>query len=530
MALGKSLYASVLLILCMTSSAHGGNILVWYTEASHWINMKPVLDTLINRGHQVTVLTPSVSMFMKTNESSRFRYEPFNVSFSLEAIEAYMEDFLHFSMYEMDQMNYLQIYIRFMEIMKTEFFFSLGYLDGVLKSDTVMKKLKEGKYDLLLADPLYPGSDLTAEILDIPLIFSLRFSLANNWERLCGQLPAPPSFVPAAMSKLTDKMNFSERVWNLLFYALQDIVLEKTFWKELDEYYSEVKGTPTSACEMMSRADIWLMRTYWDFDFPHPFLPNFKFVGGIHCRPAKPLPEDMEEFVQSSGDNGVVVFTLGSMINNITTEKANMIASALAQIPQKVLWRYRGEEPETLGANTRIYNWIPQNDLLGHPKTKAFITHGGTNGIYEAIYHGVPMVGIPMFGDQPDNMVHMKSKGAAVILDFTSMKTEDLRDAVNTVINEKSYKENAMRLSSIHRDRPMSPLDEAVFWIEFTMRNKGAKHLRVQAHELTWYQYHSLDVLGFIITVVLLLILLFMKTCRFCFRMCCRRRGKKKAE
>uniref|UniRef100_A0A7N6BNP7 UDP-glucuronosyltransferase n=1 Tax=Anabas testudineus TaxID=64144 RepID=A0A7N6BNP7_ANATE len=486
MKLGKSLYASVLLILCMTSSAHGGNILVWYTEASHWINMKPVLDTLINRGHQVTVLTPSVSMFMKTNESSRFRYEPFNVSFSLEAIEAYMEDFLHFSMYEMDQMNYLQIYIRFMEIMKTEFFFSLGYLDGVLKSDTVMKKLKEGKYDLLLADPLYPGSDLTAEILDIPLIFSLRFSLANNWERLCGQLPAPPSFVPAAMSKLTDKMNFSERVWNLLFYALQDIVLEKTFWKELDEYYSEVKGTPTSACEMMSRADIWLMRTYWDFDFPHPFLPNFKFVGGIHCRPAKPLPE--------------------------------------------VLWRYRGEEPETLGANTRIYNWIPQNDLLGHPKTKAFITHGGTNGIYEAIYHGVPMVGIPMFGDQPDNMVHMKSKGAAVILDFTSMKTEDLRDAVNTVINEKSYKENAMRLSSIHRDRPMSPLDEAVFWIEFTMRNKGAKHLRVQAHELTWYQYHSLDVLGFIITVVLLLILLFMKTCRFCFRMCCRRRGKKKAE
>lgn len=44
----------------------------------------------------------------------------------------------------------------------------------------------------------------------------------------------------------------------------------------------------------------------------------------------------MEEFTQSSEENGIVVFTLGSMVNNITEERANMIASALAQIPQKV--------------------------------------------------------------------------------------------------------------------------------------------------------------------------------------------------
>lgn len=70
-----------------------------------------------------------------------------------------------------------------------------------------------------------------------------------------------------------------------------------------------------------------------------------------------------------------------------------------------------------------------------------------------------------------------------------------------------------MRLSKIHHDRPLSPRDEAVFWIEFTMRNKGAKHLRVQAHELTWYQYHSLDVLVFLLIVALLLVFLFFKIC-----------------
>lgn len=79
--------------------------------------------------------------------------------------------------------------------------------------------------------------------------------------------------------------------------------------------------------------------------------------------------------------------------------------------------------------NTPLSSSVP-----GHPLTKAFITHGGTNGLYEAIYHGIPMVGIPMFADQHDNLVHMVAKGAAVQVDFNTMKTQDLVDALNTVI------------------------------------------------------------------------------------------------
>lgn len=58
--------------------------------------------------------------------------------------------------------------------------------------------------------------------------------------------------------------------------------------------------------------------------------------------------------------------------------------------------------------------------------------------MYEAIYHGVPMVGIPMFADQPQNMEYMKLKGAATTVTLHSMKIEDLKDAINTVINDKS--------------------------------------------------------------------------------------------
>ena len=72
--------------------------------------------------------------------------------------------------------------------------------------------------------------------------------------------------------------------------------------------------------------------------------------------------------------------------------------------------------------------------MLGRPQTKAFVTHGGVNGVYEAIHHGFPMVGIPLFGEQHDNIAHMRVKGAAVGLEFTTMSSSDLCNALKAVI------------------------------------------------------------------------------------------------
>ncbi|XP_059131156.1 UDP-glucuronosyltransferase 2B17-like isoform X3 [Peromyscus eremicus] len=289
-------------------------------------------------------------------------------------------------------------------------------------------------------------------------------------------------------------------------------------------------GEPITLAETRGKAEMWLIRSYWDLDFPHPTLPNVDYVGGLHCKPAKPLPKEMEDFVQSSGEHGVVVFTLGSVVRNMTEEMANAIAWALAQIPQKVLWRFDGKTPDTLGPNTRVYNWLPQNDLLGHPKTKAFVTHGGANGLYEAIHFGIPIIGIPLFGEQHDNIAYMVAKGAAVALNIRTMSRSDLLNALEAVIDNPSYKENAMWLSTIHHDQPIKPLDRAIFWIEFVMRNKGAKHLRPLAYNLTWYQYHSLDVIGFLLACVAAVTFFTIKSCLFIYQKFAKMGKKMKSE
>ncbi|XP_077033257.1 UDP-glucuronosyltransferase 2A1-like isoform X2 [Agelaius phoeniceus] len=460
-------------------------VLVWPADNSHWLNMEHILQELVARGHEVTVLLPSCFLIVNPTKPSPFQFEVIEVPITKKEMTDLMDKMFYFFFNEEKGLpiwkgtyKIVQMILQMKNITKI-------ICDGVVKNEALMERLRASAFDLLLADPLFPSGELVAEKLGIPFVYTFRFSMGNTVERLCGTLPSPPSYVPTTLTRLTDRMTFWERLKNILGYALHDFMFHYVLWANWDQYYSEVLGRPTTLCETMGKAEIWLIRTYWDFEFPRPFLPNFEFVGGLHCQPAKPLP--------------------------------------------KVLWRYKGKKPETLGSNTRIFDWIPQNDLLGHPLTKAFITHGGTNGLYEAIYHGIPMVGIPMFADQHDNLAHMVAKGAAVQVDFNTMKTQDLVDALKTVIYNSTYKENALKLSKIQHDQPVKPLDRAVFWIEFVMRHKGAKHLRSAAHHLTWYQYHSLDVLTFLFTCTATIVFILFKCCLCCCRRC-GRIAKRKTE
>lgn len=131
---------------------------------------------------------------------------------------------------------------------------------------------------------------------------------------------------------------------------------------------------------------------------------------------------------------------------------------------------------------------------IGHANTRAFLSHGGLNSIYEAMYHGVPVVGVPLFGDHYDTMTRVAAKGMGIMLHWKSMSQEELHAALTAVITDSRYRQRALLLSNIHKDQPGHPVTRAVYWISYLLRHQGASHLRSAAHSVPTYQYFLLDV------------------------------------
>jgi len=160
--------------------------------------------------------------------------------------------------------------------------------------------------------------------------------------------------------------------------------------------------------------------------------------------------------------------------------------------------------------------WLPQRDVLAHPKVKVFISHGGLLGTTEAVVSAVPILGIPMYGDQPNNVAALVEQGVAIHVEYNNISEASLSYALNTLLYDKRYADNAKQLSERFLDRPQSPLDTAVYWTEYVIRHKGAPHLQSAAVHLTWYQYYLLDV-----TAVLLLAVIFILAVVYHLFKCC---------
>ncbi|XP_077989888.1 UDP-glucuronosyltransferase 2B15-like [Glandiceps talaboti] len=476
-----------------------------------------ISQDLAEKGHDVTLLVSSTyhsDILKSTNVSG----------FDLEIYQSNMDKLTEYTpnLALSDTFGWYNLMFKILYLLSWD-------CDEMFADNAVLKRLKDSNFDLVVSHAGTPCQALLAHYLDKPFVLVSGVRVIPEFDAFMYNIPNNLAYVPCMGTGLIDKMSFFDRVYNAV-----DFVMKYIAYNMLLAVYGQVKYKHNIKPDLSIRdvfvdAELFLFNTDMTLHTPRPFMPNvISLGGGYQTKPVKPLQRELEDFVQSSGEDGIVVLSFGSYVVIDDEDQFRKFAMGLNKFPQKIVARYGGDKPPGYldMDKFKLMKWIPQNDLLGHPKTKAFVYHGGLNGLYEAINYAVPIVGIPLFADQYDNVKVITDKGMGLALDIKTMTSEDLYNAVTKVMNEPRFKENAVRLSAIHRDQHMSPKDTMVYWIEYAIKH-GGKHLQSQAVNLNFFQYHLIDVYVFIICVIVVAAYIISMTCSFiCTRVCKRQKEK----
>jgi UDP:flavonoid glycosyltransferase YjiC (YdhE family) len=187
----------------------------------------------------------------------------------------------------------------------------------------------------------------------------------------------------------------------------------------------------------------------------HPDLPAW-----FSARPARPL----------------VYATLGTTFNQ-SPETLRTFLGALAAEPLDALITVgHDQDPEAFGPvpeSIHIERYVPQS--LALPHCDAMLFHGGFNSMQAALWHGLPMVLVPMAaGDQLPNAMQAVAQGAGVMVEGP-LTVPSLRQALHRVLADGPVRARARELGAAMRALP--PLAEAVRQLE------ALAELRVQRGE-----------------------------------------------
>ncbi|XP_069939532.1 UDP-glycosyltransferase UGT5 isoform X2 [Cherax quadricarinatus] len=437
---------AVMLVLVSVKEMDSANILFLapFGTISHKNFFMSIAEALAERNHTVTF----VAGHQASNSRRRIK-------------EVFVADTNIFS-------EFSSTFVRnqFSSFMKM-FSMSPEYCGKILRSQE-LQEVQEEKFDLVMLGIVLSECFYSLiNKLQVPYIHMTPNTLHESMSDLAGN-PQFPSMVGNYLLDLGYPLTFTDRIKNIFSQMVYSVI---------NMHYA------IPSVEML--------------EVPvRPYVPTVIHAGGIHCKPAKPLPKDLEAWVAEAGDEGFIFFSLGSAFKASTMpEKYRLVLlKVFVSLKQRILWKWDQDTMDDLPPNVRLAKWLPQQDILGDPRLRLFITHGGLLSIQEATYHGIPILGMPIFVDQHHNVRQVQDEGWGRHQAWEELTYDLFLQNIHQVINDTKLRQEAVRRSVVMRDQPMSPGEWTVYWVEYVIRHRGAPHLRSPFFTMHWYEVYNVDV------------------------------------
>lgn len=102
------------------------------------------------------------------------------------------------------------------------------------------------------------------------------------------------------------------------------------------------------------------------------------------------------------------------------------------------------------------------------------------------------------------NAKRVVETGMGLKLDIRYLKKDVLKATIQTLLTNKEFSRKAQQMSRNFRDQPQKPMERALWWIEYVLRNPDVSFLTSKRlNEMNFVTKHSIDVIAFLTIVVL---------------------------
>lgn len=295
----------------------------------------------------------------------------------------------------------------------------------------MLEQVRADKPDVIIYDAMHLWARTIAEILQVPALLSCPMFVANehfnplkeHFNLLNGKVSVPSPIPPAALQRIQAAITEVRDSYNLPPFDMRDFF---AYTAPLNIVYIPRDFHPSGEV----------------------FDERFVFVGpSLLQHDIVPLATDKELQEQPT-----LYISLGTVFNE-RVEFFKLCFEAFGDTQWQVVLAHGSRvSAEDLGPapeNFQLAPYVEQFRVL--PRSSVFLTHGGMSSAMESLYYGVPMVALPQSDEQSLTAHRITELGAGLTLDVENLSVESLREAVERVQSEMTFRSEARVLQQTVR-------------------------------------------------------------------------------
>jgi hypothetical protein len=176
----------------------------------------------------------------------------------------------------------------------------------------------------------------------------------------------------AALFPYIGELSFIER-WNVIKRMAKiayTVVIKPEILNRykflIKEFFPMVNSTPQ---ELLDKVEFLMVNTHPALGFIRPLVPTTIQLGFIHIEKAKPLPKDLQRYLDGS-KNGVIYLSLGSNVkaSKLSPKYIKTFLTVFASLDYDVIWKWETNEMENKPENVMLEKWLPvsKNKFILH--------------------------------------------------------------------------------------------------------------------------------------------------------------------